>query len=88
MRAAVIEGKHLPVVIDNEKGTASAANDSLTRGPQLLQGRRANEVRRMGGKVLAGAHFGHCLIRRVTELVGGSESPEARGPDNGNLSVL
>jgi hypothetical protein len=43
----------------------------------------------VGGKVLAGPHFGHCLIRRVNRVSrGAANSPEARGPDDGNLSVL
>jgi hypothetical protein len=32
MGAAVIEGKHLPMVIDDEYRTASAANDDHIRG--------------------------------------------------------
>ena len=44
MGAAVIEGKHLPIIIDDEQWTASAANDDHARGLQLLQRRHANEV--------------------------------------------
>src|SRR5262249_50089222 len=54
-----IEGKHLPMVIDDKYRTASAANDDHTRGLQLLQRRHANEISGGGSKVFAGRYFGH-----------------------------
>jgi hypothetical protein len=44
MGAAVIEGKHLPIIIDDEQRIAGTANDKHTRSLQLLQGRHANEI--------------------------------------------
>ena len=43
MRAAVIEGKHLPIIMNDEQRTASTANNDHTGGLQLLQRRHANE---------------------------------------------
>src|SRR6266498_2974266 len=43
MRAAVVEGKHPSIIIDDEQRTTSAANDQHTRGLKLLQRRHANE---------------------------------------------
>jgi hypothetical protein len=59
MRAAVIEGKYVAIIIHDEQGTVSAANDDLTRGPQLLQGRRANEVIAAIPRGFFGPTFGH-----------------------------
>jgi hypothetical protein len=39
MRAAIIEGKHLPIIMNDEQRTASTANNDHTRGLQLLQRR-------------------------------------------------
>ena len=36
MGAAVIEGKHLPIIMNDEQRTASTANDNHARGLQLL----------------------------------------------------
>jgi hypothetical protein len=59
MWAAVIEGKHLPIIIDNEQRTASSANDDHARGLQFLQRRDSKEISREGGKVFADPHLGH-----------------------------
>jgi hypothetical protein len=49
MGAAVVEGKHPPIIIDDEQRTASAANDQHACGLKLLQRRHANEASGMGG---------------------------------------
>ena len=59
MGAAVIEGKHLSIVIDDEQWTASAANDNHARSLQLLQRRHANEVIGVLGRALADRDFRH-----------------------------
>jgi hypothetical protein len=61
MRATVIEGEHLPVIIDDEQPTASTANNDHTRGLQLLQRRHANEVGGAGGKLFADPYFRHVV---------------------------
>jgi hypothetical protein len=63
MGAAVVEGKHPPIIIDDEQRTASTANDDHTRGLQLLQRRHANEISRGVGKLFADPQFGHVLQR-------------------------
>ena len=52
MRAATIEGKHLPIIMNDEQRTASTANNDHTRGLQLLQRRHANEITGAGGLIL------------------------------------
>ena len=59
MGTAVIEGKHLSIVVDNEQWTESAADDDQTRGLQLLQRRHANEISRAGSKLFADPNVGH-----------------------------
>ena len=59
MRAAIIEGKHLPIIMNDEQRTASTANNDHTRGLQLLQRRHANEISGAGGKLFADPYFGH-----------------------------
>ncbi len=59
MGAAVVEGKHLPILIDDEQRTASTANNDHARGLQLLQRRHANEVSGVGGRAFADQYFGH-----------------------------
>src|SRR6476646_11935317 len=59
MRAAIIEGKHLSIIINDEYRTAGAANDDHTRSLQLLQRRYANEISGAGGKLFADPNFGH-----------------------------
>ena len=49
MGAAVVEGKHPPIIIDDEQRTASAAKDQHTCGLKLFQRRHANEASGMGG---------------------------------------
>jgi hypothetical protein len=44
MRTAIIECKHLSIIIDDAQWAASTARDNLTRGLQLLKRRHANEV--------------------------------------------
>jgi hypothetical protein len=44
MGAAIIEGQHVAIFMDDEQRTASAANDDHTRNLQLLQRRHANEI--------------------------------------------
>src|SRR4029077_4505855 len=59
MRAAIIEGKHLSIIINDEYRTAGAANDDHTHSLQLLQRRYANEISGAGGKLSADPYFGH-----------------------------
>ena len=61
MRAAIIEGKHLPIIMNDEQRTASTANNDHTRGLQLLQRRHANEISGAGGKLFADPYFGHVV---------------------------
>ena len=57
MGAAIIEGQHVAIFMDDEQWTASAANDDHTRGLQLLQRRHANEVSGVGGRAFADPYF-------------------------------
>src|SRR5262249_59202337 len=61
MGAAVIEGEHPPIMIDDEQRTASSANNEHTRGLQLLQRRHSNEISGASGKLIADALFGHVV---------------------------
>ena len=84
MGAAIIEGKHLSIVIDDEQRIAGTANDEHTRGLQLLQGRHANEISGAGVKLIADAYFGHVVQwfqrpKRWFWSAGPSASLAARG---------
>src|SRR6476660_3506228 len=59
MRAAIIEGKHLSIIINHEQRAASTANNDHTRALQLLQRRHANEISGAGSKLFADPNFGH-----------------------------
>ena len=76
MRAAIIEGKHLPIIMNDEQRTASTTNNDHTRGLQLLQRRHANEISGAGGKLIADAYFGHVeqwFLSKTEALVPGAE---------------
>jgi hypothetical protein len=61
MGAAIIEGKHLSIIIDDEQRIAGSANDEQARGLQLLQRRHANEISGARGKLIADVYFGHVV---------------------------
>ena len=61
MRASIIEGEHLSIIINDEYRTAGAANDDHTRSFQLLQRRYANEISGAWGKLFADPYFGHVV---------------------------
>ena len=69
MGAAVIEGKHLPIIIDDEQWTAGAANDNHARALQLLQRRHTNEVIGVLGRALADREFRHERHNRALRII-------------------